>query len=112
MNSAPFTAGAPGISYSATATVGTGVALPANKGNVIRIVNEGPNIAFFDLAITLAGAIATVPTTGNGTTDCVGVLAGSDVLFTRSPSDDLYISFICRATATAVLTVYVGEGTN
>ena len=113
MNSAPFTATAPGITLAVTSTASTGVALPgvSGQGNVVRIVNEGGSIVFFDLATTLAGAIATLPTTGAGTTDCVAVLPSSDVLFTRNLGD-LYISAICRAAGTATLSIYVGEGTN
>lgn len=110
MNVAPFTATVNGITVAVTSTASAGVALPTGTGSVVRIVNEGPNIAFVDFASTAAGAVATLPTTGTGASSCLAVLAGEDVLFTRSTSDDLFISAICRAGASATLSVYVGEG--
>ena len=109
----PFSATALGITVAATSSALTAVALPVgadvtNSGNVIRIVNEGPNICF--VALGAAGVLATLPTTGAGVTTCVPVLAGSDIVLSRSPLVDRYISTICRAAGTATLTVQVGEG--
>lgn len=75
-------------------------------GTQVRIVNEGPNIAF--LAFSKRGAAATLPVAGT-TNTCDAVLSGEDLILTLGP-DDGFISAICRATQTAVLTVYVGIG--
>ena len=104
----PFTATAKGITVAATASALSAVAVPSGAGNQIRIVNEGPNICF--VALGASSVAATVPTTGAGVTTCTPVMAGEDVILTRSPLVDLYISTICRASGTATLTVHVGEG--
>ena len=109
----PFSATALGITVAATSSALTAVALPVgadttNSGNSIRIVNEGPNICFIALGAT--NVAATLPTTGTGVTTCTPVLSGSDIILTRSPLVDRYISTICRAGGTATLTVQVGEG--
>lgn len=108
----PFSASALGITVAATASALTAVALPqgsdTNAGNSIRIVNEGPNICF--IALGASTVLATLPTTGAGTRTCVPVLAGEDVILSRTPNTDVYISTICRAAGTATLTVQIGEG--
>ena len=104
----PFTATANTKTVAATASALTAVALPTGAGNQVRIVNEGPNICF--VALGAAGVLATLPTTGGGVTTCTPVLAGEDVILTRSPTVDINISTICRASGTATLTVSVGEG--
>lgn len=109
----PFSATALGISVAATASALTAVALPVGvdtttSGNSIRIVNEGPNVCF--VALGTSAVAATLPTTGAGVTTCTPVLAGEDIILTRSPLVDRYISTICRASGTATLTVQVGEG--
>lgn len=94
------------LPISVTATASTSAALPA-KGNTLRVVNEGPNIAFISVGsgsqtATLPNATATVTSTP--------VLPLSDVSFTI-PADAIYnISAICRAAGTATLSVEVGEG--
>ena len=103
----PFTATAKGITVAATASALSAVALPGS-GNQVRIVNEGPNICF--VALGASSVAATLPTTGAGVTTCTPVMAGEDIILTRSPLVDLYISTICRASGTATLTVHVGEG--
>lgn len=109
----PFNATSLGITVAATASALTAVALPVGAdittaGNSIRIVNEGPNICF--IALGSSSVLATLPTTGAGVTTCVPILAGEDVILTRNPTSDRYISTICRAAGTATLTVQVGEG--
>lgn len=111
---APFTGTALTITVAATASALTAVALPVGVdtttvGNSIRIVNEGPNICF--IAMGASNVAATLPTTGAGTTTCIPVLSGEDVILTRSPLVDKFISTICRASGTATLTVSIGEGT-
>lgn len=105
---APFTATCNGKSVAGTDSSLTAVVLPTGAGNQVRVVNEGPNVCFF--ALGAAGVTATLPTTGNGVKTCVAVLAGEDIILTRSPLVDLYISTICRSGGTATLSVYVGEG--
>lgn len=91
-------------------TAGTVASTPVQmsfRGNSIRIVNEGPNVAF--VAISPAATSATVPGALPGTTSCTPVLPGSDV--TLGMCNNLnFISAICRAAGSAVLSVTVGEG--
>ena len=108
MNIQPFSCSSPAITVAATAAALTAVALPLSKGNVTRIVNEGPNIVF--IALGALAVLATLPTTGNGTGTSTPVLVGEDVVFSRNPDVELYISTICRAAGTATLTVQCGEG--
>ena len=107
-NILPFPATAKGITVAATSAALTAVALPTSTGSQIRIVNEGPNACF--IALGVAAVAATLPATGAGVTTCTAVLAGEDVVLTRSPLVDVYISTICRASGTATLTVSVGDG--
>lgn len=104
----PFSAASPGITVAATASALTAVALPTGSGNKVRIVNEGPNICF--VALGGASVAATLPTTGAGVTTCDAVLAGEDIILSRSTLAHTFISTICRASGTATLSVYVGEG--
>ena len=102
----PFSAQASAISASVTASASASTPLPA-KGNTLRVVNEGPNVAF--LSIGAGAQTATVPS-GSAAQTCMAVLASSDSTFTI-PNDAVYnFSAICRAAQTAVLTIYVGEG--
>lgn len=103
---APFQTKAYCITISASSTATAAIVLPQG-GNQIRVVNEGPNVVF--LAFGKSGSIlATLPVAGQ-TNTCDAVLSGEDAIFTRD-MDDNFISAICRSTATAVLTVYVGSG--
>ena len=72
----------------------------------LRVVNEGPNIAF--IAVGKTTATATLPTATAAKT-CDAVLAGEDMILTLSPNAR-YISAICRAAGIATLSVYVGRG--
>lgn len=109
-----FATGAPGISVAATAAALTAVALPignlleqAGAGIIqLRLVNEGPSVVF--IATGASGVLATLPTT-TATTTCNAVLPGSDMVLTL-PGSHRFISTICRAAGTAVLTVYAGMG--
>lgn len=94
------------MAVSVTSTASVAVNLPG-KGNTIRMVNEGPNNAYF--AIAASNPVATVPTTTPLST-CTPILAGEDLSLTI-PADQTYmISAICRATQTAILVMQVGEG--
>lgn len=91
---------------SVTSTASASTALPA-QGRTVRIVNEGPNIAFVSIG---AGAqTATLPN-ATPTATSTPVLAGSDIVLSI-PNDAIQnISAICRASGTATLDVQVGEG--
>ena len=106
----PFTAQASAYGISVTATASTSQALPS-IGNVIRLVNEGPNNCYVSIGTT--AQTATVPGTGlaNKTVTSTPILAGSDVTFcVPSTTTALNISAICRSSATATLIVQCGEG--
>src|SRR3989304_924607 len=102
-----FQTQSPGISISVTSTASTAVALPVTDildslvqgQSHLRVVNEGPNIAFIAVGKTTATAAKT----------CDAVLAGEDMILTLSPNAR-YISAICRAAGIATLSVYVGRG--
>lgn len=108
MNPNPFTAQALSLPISVTSTASTSTALP-NRGNCIRIVNEGPNIAF--VSIGTGTQVATLPNATPNATSCP-VAVGDCVLGIHIPSDGspANISAICRSAQTATLTVQVGEG--
>lgn len=100
-----FSAQSKGIGLACTAAASTSAALPG-QGATIRIVNEGPNAAF--LSIGAGAQTATVPT-GTALGACTAFPVG-DVTLTI-PADQVYnFSAICRATQTAQLNIYVGEG--
>lgn len=95
------------FAISATASSSTPIAL-GGIGSTIRVVNSGANDAYVVTALTAALAVATVPT-GTALFTCTPVLAGEDVVFSRSPDTDLFIAAI-TATSTTTLAVSVGEG--
>lgn len=104
----PFQTKAPCITISASATATAAVELPLGaSGQNVRIVNEGPNVAFLAFSPS-GGQLATLPVAGT-TSTCDAVLSGEDLTLTLSPTDK-FISAICRSAGTAVLTVYVGTG--
>jgi hypothetical protein len=88
-----------------TATASTSTALP-NKGNTIRIVNEGPNVAF--VSIGTGTQTATLPNaTPTATSNPIYV---GETTLSIPPDSILNISAICRASQTAQLNIQVGEG--
>jgi len=95
---------------SVTSTASASTALPGS-GKFIRIVNEGPNVAF--VSIGTGTQTATLPN-ATATATSTPVLAGEDVAFeipsNISTSTALNISAICRAAGTATLDVQVGDG--
>lgn len=101
----PFNATALTLPVNVTSVASTSAALPA-KGNSVRIVNEGPNVAFISIG---AGAqTATLPN-ASPTATSTPVMPGDTTL--SIPNDQIYqISAICRASGTATLSVQVGEG--
>ena len=120
-NNSPFSAQALTLPITVTATASASTALPA-VGNSIRIVNEGPNVAF--VSIGTGSQTATLPN-ATSTATSTPVLAGSDIVFSipkpeATPTGGvnggftaptpLNISAICRAAGTATLDVSVGEG--
>lgn len=105
MNANPFSAQAKTLPISVTSTASTSAALPAS-GNVVRLVNEGPNVCFVsigsgDQTATLPNATPTATSTPVAVGDCVLGIPNSAVL---------NISAVCRASQTATLSVQVGEG--
>lgn len=122
----PISAQAKTLPISVTSTASASTALPS-IGNTIRIVNEGPNVAF--VSIGTGAQTATLPN-ATPTATSTPILAGEDVAFTipdvRNTSQvaatapavgsvfgtptPLNISAICRAAGTALLDVQVSEG--
>ena len=73
----------------------------------MRIVNEGPNIAY--VSVGLGTQTATLPN-ATPTATSTPVLPLSDVVFSML-NDQIYsISAICNAAQTATLDVSVGDG--
>lgn len=103
----PFGAQCFTLPISVTSTASSSATLPGKAGNSLRVVNEGPNVAF--ISVGAGSQTATLPN-ATPTITSVPVLAGTDVIFTI-PNDQVYsISAICRASGTATLDVQVGEG--
>lgn len=105
MNVQPFSCTAKTLPISVTSTASASTALPG-QGAVVRIVNEGSNIAF--VSIGADAQVATLPNaTPTGTS--TPILPGSDIALSI-PSDAVYnISAITR-TSTTTLDVQVGDG--
>lgn len=101
-----FSVQSPTIAISGSSTATAAVALPG-LGGTIRFVNEGPNNAY--VAVGIVGALATLPGATPSVTS-VAIPAGEDIAFGIPNDARLGISVICRATATCVLLVSVGEG--
>lgn len=107
MNIIPFSAQSATKPIAVTSTASSSTSLPG-QGNSVRIVNEGPNIAY--VSIGSGTQVATLPNSGTPNRNSVPVIAGTDVIFTI-PNDQVYnISAICPASGTATLDVSVGEG--
>lgn len=105
MNPNPLSAQCKSLPVTVTSTASASAALPA-QGNTLRVVNEGPNVAFISIGST--AQTATLPN-ATPTATSFPVWVG-DSSFTI-PNDAIYnISAICRASQTALLVVSVGEG--
>lgn len=100
-----FSAQSKALGISVTNTASVSVALPG-KGDTVRFVNEGPNIAF--ASIGDGTQTATLPT-GTAAATCTPIPPG-DITLTIPAADTKNISLICRAGQTAVVTIQVGEG--
>lgn len=95
------------LPVSVTSTASTSAALP-EVGPVVRIVNEGPNIAF--VAIGATSQTATLPN-ATATRTSTPVLPYSDITLRIADDAVQNISAICRSGGTATLSCQVGRGT-
>lgn len=107
----PLTTNAFCIAISATSTATTAVPVPKAPGgrpgpSLVRVVNEGPSIAF--LAFGNRGVTATLPTAAE-TNTCDAIGPGEDLIFSLAPGN-MQVSAICRAGGTATLTLYRVDG--
>lgn len=93
------------LPIAATDVASSSTSLP-NKGNTLRVVNEGPNVAF--IAIGSGTQVATLPN-ATPTFTSIPVIVG-ETTFGIDPSIVLNISSICRSSQTAQLDFQVGEG--
>jgi len=105
-NVIPFSATSLTKPIAVTASASASTALPG-QGNTVRIVSEGPNVAFVSIGV---GTQTAVLPNASPTATSTPILPLTDVVFTI-PNDQIYnISAICRASGTATLDVQVGEG--
>lgn len=100
-----FAAPAKTLPISVTETASASTALPS-KGNTLRVVNEGPNVAF--ISIGSSAQTATLPN-ATPTFTSIPVIVG-ETTFSIDSSITLNVSAICRASQTAQLGFQVGEG--
>lgn len=103
-----FNANAKTLGIAVTSAASTSIALPAT-GSAVRIVNEGPNVAF--VSIGVGSQTATLPPTalpGLVTSTPIGLTI--ETVLTIPAYDNVQISAICRAAQTAQLNIQVGEG--
>lgn len=105
MNVQPFSCRCLTLPISVTTSASTSTALPA-QGAVLRLVNEGANMAF--VSVGSGTQTATLP---NATTTYTStpVLPGSDIVLSIDPTAIQNISSITRSGATTLHAV-VGEG--
>jgi hypothetical protein len=101
-----FNISAPCFQMTANTTTGATPVQLAGGGNVIRIVNEGPNIAYISVghnfqAATVPGVLAT--------NTCCPVLPFSDVSFFAPHSGSLQLAAV-TAIGSAVLNIQLGTG--
>lgn len=93
------------ILVSVTTTASASAALPG-QGNTVRIVNEGPNVAYVSIGAT--AQTATLPS-GTAVATCTAILPSSDITMSIPDTGRQNISAVTR-TGTASLNVQVGEG--
>lgn len=115
----PFSAQDATLKISVTNSASTSGPLPG-IGNVLRVVNDGPNTAF--ISVGTGTQTATVPATSSPVATCTPILAGEDAVFSianpqatnagnsYTAPTALNISAICAGSGTATLYVAVGEG--
>lgn len=104
-----FNATSPTLAIAVTAAASTSIALPG-VGDAVRIVNEGPNVAF--ISIGVGSQTATLPPTAlPGSATSTALASGAERVFSiNNFLTTLQISAICRAAGTATLDVQVGFG--
>lgn len=104
-----FNATSPTLAVAVTAVASASIGLPA-VGDAVRIINEGPNIAF--VSIGVGSQTATLPaTTLPAAVTSTPILNGTERVFSiNGQLTTLQISAICRAAGTATLDVQVGTG--
>lgn len=105
----PFDARAITLAIAGTSTSSASQALPA-QGNILRMVNEGPNNCYVAITHNGVSATATLPVTSSPVNTCTPIMAGEDISLTIPNYEILNIAIICRAAATCTLLVSVGEG--
>lgn len=105
MNVQPFVAWGLTLPVSVTTTASASTALP-NKGESIRLVNDGANTCF--VSIGVGAQVATLP---NATTTVTStpVLPGTDIVLGIATDQAYNISAITR-TSTTTLYAIVGAG--
>lgn len=103
----PFDSKTRTLSIAVTSTASTSIAMPG-QGGTVRIVNEGPNIAFVSIGTGVRTAVLPSAVTPAGSS--TPVLASSDISLSIPSDAVLNVSAICRAAGTATLTIQVGEG--
>jgi hypothetical protein len=103
----PISAQCKSLPITVTSTASSSTALPAT-GNTLRIVNEGPNVAF--ISVVPGTAVATLPNATPTATSFPVVVGDSSFSIFNDGTTALNISAICRASQTATLVVSVGEG--
>lgn len=108
MNNNLFSAQANTFALNATQAASASQQMPFSA-NGVRIVNEGPSVAF--VAITPASTPATLPGAIPGAQTSTPVLPGSDITLAMAQGSAAnWISAICRTGGTAALSISTGEG--
>lgn len=107
-----FSADARGVRQAVT-DVSAGALLPFNPtfpnvAQSIRFVNIGTNPCHIALGVG-AVPIATVPS-ASPVSNCLTVLPGSDVVFSRAPNNATHFAAVCAATLSTTLDVFVSDG--
>jgi hypothetical protein len=104
-----FNATSPTLAIAVTAAASTSIGLPG-IGDAVRVINEGPNIAF--VSIGVGSQTATLPVTAlPGGVTSTPILNGTERVFAiNNQLTTLQISAICRAASTATLDIQVGFG--
>jgi hypothetical protein len=103
----PFSAQAACRSLAVTATASASITLPGT-GSVIRILNEGPNVAY--IAIGANTQTATVPSATPNATSCPVPVGDTTFTIPDGNGVKMQLSAICGGTGTATLDIQVGEG--
>lgn len=109
MNQTPFSVQAQTFGISATGVASAAVQMGV-RANGVRIVNEGPNVAFVAIGNS-AAVLATVPGAAPGAVTSTPVPPGTDQIFSMGfDAAPNWVSAICRNGGTAALSITPGEG--